>query len=91
MKQKYLESLQMNTWTEIRSENLEIKIWSENSISIPVHPGIIYFWIWLFGGAAYQREKEAKAERGSHQWATFVWKATIDRMWRSLQYLTVVI
>ena len=32
----------------------EEKIWSKNSISIPMHPGIIYFWIWLSGGAAYQ-------------------------------------
>ena len=42
-----------------------VKIWSENSISIPKHPQIIYFWIWLFGGAAYQGGKEAEAGRGT--------------------------
>ena len=25
------------------------RIWGENSISIPIHSGITYFWIWLFG------------------------------------------
>ena len=40
-----------------------VKIWSENSICIPMHPGIIYFRMWLFGGAAYQGEEEAEAGR----------------------------
>ena len=35
----------------------------ENSISIPKHPQILYFWIWLFGGAAYQGGEEAEAGR----------------------------
>ena len=35
----------------------EENIWSENSISILMHPGITFFWIWLFGG------KEAEAVR----------------------------
>ena len=44
----------------------------------PIHPGIIYFWIWLFGWAAYQGAEEAEAgtERAlisnlcliSHRW-----------------------
>ena len=35
------------------------KIRSEDSISIPIHPGLIYFWIWLFGGTANQGGEEA--------------------------------
>ena len=27
-----------------------VKIWDENSISIPIHLGIIYFWKWIFRG-----------------------------------------
>ena len=30
-----------------------------------VHPGIIYFWVWMFVGAAYQREETAEAGRQS--------------------------
>ena len=37
------------------------KIWSENSTCILIHPGMIYLWIWLFGGTAYQGEEEAEA------------------------------
>ena len=37
-----------------------VKIWSENSISIPIHPRIIHSWIWLLGGAVYQRGEEAE-------------------------------
>ena len=51
----------------------QVKIWGENSVSILAHPGVIYFWVWLFGGAAYQRGVEAEEESGGHWWATFVW------------------
>ena len=40
-----------------------VKLWSENRISIPIHPRIIYYWRWLFGGDAYQGWKEAEAGR----------------------------
>ena len=54
-----------------------VKIWSENSISIPIHYGIIYLWIWLLGGATYQGGKETEEGKGalmsnlcliSHRW-----------------------
>ena len=54
-----------------------LNIWSGNSISIPVHPGIMYFWICLFSGAAYQKGEEAEAE-------TYTF-------WRILPHLAVVI
>ena len=38
-------------------------IWNENSISIPIHYGVIYFWIWMLDGAAYQGGKEAEVGR----------------------------
>ena len=41
-------------------------IWSENSISIQLHSEIIYFWIWLFGGAKYQGGDKAEA-RGTDE------------------------
>ena len=41
--------------------NSSSKNLNENSISIPIHPRIIYFWIWLFGEATYQGGKEAEA------------------------------
>ena len=54
------------------------KIRSEDSISIPIHPGLIYFWIWLFGGTANQGGEEAESGEGkavmsnlcliSHRW-----------------------
>ena len=44
-----------------------IKAWSENSISIPIHPGIIYFWIWLFGGAAYEGGKREREGGGTDE------------------------
>ena len=34
---------------------------SENSISISIHSGIAYFWIWLFGGAKYEGGGKAEA------------------------------
>ena len=43
-----------------------VKIWSENSISIPIHSGITYVWIWLFGGAKYQGRVKAEA-RGTYE------------------------
>ena len=46
---------------------LLVTIWSENSISMPKHHQIIYFWIWLFGGAVYLGVEEAEAGRG-HWW-----------------------
>ena len=36
-----------------------VKISNENSISILVHSGITYFWIWLFCVAKYQGRDEA--------------------------------
>ena len=39
-----------------------LKIWCENSISMPIYPGIIYFWTWLFDGAAYEGVEEAEPE-----------------------------
>ena len=44
-----------------------VKIGSENSIFIPRHPQIIYFWIRLFFGATYQGGEEAKAGRGTDE------------------------
>ena len=43
-----------------------VKSWSENSISIPIGQGNIYFWIWLFGGAAYlgQGQEEVRGRGG---------------------------
>ena len=38
-----------------------VKIWTENSISLPIHSGITYFWIWLFGAAKYQGLDKAEA------------------------------
>ena len=35
-------------------------------ISIPIHNGITYFWIWLFDGAIYQGEDKAEA-RGTDE------------------------
>ena len=55
----------------------QLNIWSGNSISIQIHPGIIYFWICLFSGAAYQKGEEAEAE-------TYTF-------WRILPHLAVVI
>ena len=40
-------------------------IWNECSISISIHPGIIYFWIWLFGGATYQEGEEEEVDSGA--------------------------
>ena len=60
-------SCRRNLRLSIKISNMElflVKIWSENSISIPIHPGIIYFSILLFGEAAYQGEKEAEAGKG---------------------------
>ena len=37
-----------------------VKIWNENRLSVSIHPGIICFWIWLFGGATYQGEEKAE-------------------------------
>ena len=54
-----------------------VKIWNENSISIPIHSGIIYFWIWLIGRSTYQGGEEAETDSGalmkkfyliSHRW-----------------------
>ena len=42
------------------------KVWNENSISIPIHSGINYFCIWLFGGAKYQGGDKAEA-RGTDE------------------------
>ena len=59
----------------ISSNNLKWKqhlytntLWSylllnENSISIPIHYGVIYFWIWMLEGAACQGGKEAEVGR----------------------------
>ena len=69
-------------WREINNATFYfliflVKIWNENSISIPMHPGIIYFWIRLFGGATYQGVKKVEAGSGalmgnvclkSHRW-----------------------
>ena len=43
-----------------------VKIWNENSISIPIYSGITYFSIWLFGMAKYQGGDEAEA-RGTDE------------------------
>ena len=48
-----------------------VKMWSENSNFILIHPGINHFWTWVFGGAVYQEEEEAKM-RSRHWWATFL-------------------
>ena len=42
------------------------KIWSEKSISIPIHSWITYFWIWLFGGAKYEGGNKVEA-RGTDE------------------------
>ena len=43
-----------------------VKIWSENSISVPVHSRITYFWIWLFGETKYKGGDAAEA-RGTDE------------------------
>ena len=40
-----------------------VKPWSKNRISIPIHPRIINYWRWLFGGDAFQGWREAEAGR----------------------------
>ena len=67
-KQAFKCLFKMPLWCEIDNATLYcfiflVKIWGENIISIQIHPGIIYFWIWLSGGAAYQRGEEAEAKR----------------------------
>ena len=74
-------------WREINNATFYfliflVKIWNENSISITKHPQIIYFWIWLFGRAAYQGGRRSR-DRVRHWWAT--WQATVDMVWRNLQ------
>ena len=41
-----------------------VKVWSENSISIPIYPGIICFWTWLFDGVTYQGGGRDRARNG---------------------------
>ena len=57
------------TWIEnVTSYNLiSSKIWSENRIFVLIHSGIVYFWIWLFGGAKYQEGEEAEARDTDEQ------------------------
>ena len=48
-----------------------VKIWNENSISIPVHSGITYFWMFvptfIFGVAKYQEGDEVEARDTDEQ------------------------
>ena len=41
-----------------------VNVWTEKSISIPIYPGIIYFWIWLFDGVTYQGGGRDRARNG---------------------------
>ena len=55
---------------------------------MPIHSGITYFLILLFGGAKKQGGDEAE-ERGTDAQPLLI--ATVDTMWRNLQCLAVVI
>ena len=39
------------------------KIWSENCISLAIHPGITYFWIWLLL-SLHNKERKRQRRRG---------------------------
>ena len=62
-----------------------VKIWNENNISIPIHPGNIYFWIWLFDGATYQGGEEAETGSG----ALMSSLCLISHRWCDVEKLTV--
>ena len=63
-----------------------VKVWNENSISIPIYPGIIYFWIWLlFGGATYQGGEETEGGSG----ALMSNLCLISHLWYDVEKLTL--
>ena len=63
-----------------------VEIWNENNIIIPVHSGIICFWISLFGGAAYQRGEEAEERKA----ALKINLCLISLRWYNVEKLTVL-
>ena len=40
-------------------------MWNEGNIFISIHPRIIYFRMWPFGGATYQEVEETEAGSGA--------------------------
>ena len=62
------------------------KIWSENSISIPIDSGITNFWMWLFDDAKYQAEDKAEAMGTDGQPLSdkppLIWCAEIYSVWQ---------
>ena len=80
--------LKIHFWREIDNATFYfliflLEILSENSISIPIHPEMIYFWIWLFGGAACQG-----IGRGG-EWALMSNLCLISHRWHDVEKLTV--
>ena len=64
-----------------------VKARSENSISIPIHPGIICFWIWLFGGAGFQEVKRERRGGGRALMNSIYLK---NHRWYDVEKLTVI-
>ena len=77
-------------WREIDNGSFflifPVEIWNENSFIIPVHSGIICFWISLFGGAVYQRGEEAEARKA----ALKINLCLISLRWCNVEKLTVL-
>ena len=63
-----------------------VKIWNESSISIPIHFGIIYLWLWLFGGATYYQGGE-EAEVGNEELISNL--CLTSHRWYDVEKLTV--
>ena len=58
-----------------------VKISRENNISIPINPRMICFWIWLFGGAAYEGGEEVDEETLSNK-SLLIWCGDTNSTWK---------